>query len=83
MTDRDVVLGPAGESRDVSPNRVVEAKLALVVEDHDRRRGGDDLGERGEVVDRAVGDHRRGIPGPREPADAAFPDREALAADDD
>src|SRR5262249_7072128 len=82
-SDRDSVLFAPSELRDVFRDRIVKADLALVEEHHEGRRRADDLGQRGQVVDRAVRADRRAAPLPAELSEALLPHRGATAADYD
>ena len=81
--DGDAILVAAGELGHVLRDGVVEVDLALVEQDHDRGRGADDLGQRREIVDRAIGGDRRARLFPAEPAEALLPDGGAATSDDD
>ena len=77
-------LSPPRELGDVVRDGIVEVDLALVVQDHERRRRADDFGQRREIVDGAVG----GRPAalllvPAQASEALLPDGGAPAADDD
>jgi len=55
VADGDLLAAGAGEFREVHGDRIVEIEEAAFVEEHDGGGRGDDLGERGGVVNRADG----------------------------
>jgi hypothetical protein len=81
--NRNSVLVAAAESRDVAHDRIVEADLLLIVENHDRGRCGNDLGERRYVVNRALRIDRRAVVTPGEFAEALLENCRALPTHDD
>ena len=79
---RDEVLLATGEFGNVLGNRIVEVDLPLVVEDHERGRCTNDLGERREVVKALGGIDSGAFLRPVEPAEAALPYGGPFAPDD-
>ncbi len=79
-----LILEPAREAGQVTPDPGVEVELALIHQAHRRARRGDDLGDGGDVPERrvGVGDLGRGIPGEMAVA-AGVEDRVPPADDDD
>src|SRR2546429_571411 len=83
LANGDSVLVAATERRDIVHDRVIGPDLLLIVEDHDGRRGADDLGERGDVVDGALGVYGGARLTPGKLAESSLENRRALSADDD
>src|SRR5947207_15508836 len=83
MANGDSVPVAATERRDIVHDRVIEPDLLLIVEDHDGRRGADDLGERDDVVDGALGVYGGALLTPGKLAESSLEYRRALSADDD
>jgi hypothetical protein len=79
----DALAPAADERRKVAVDRGIELQLSSVVEHHRRRRGRDDLGKGGEVVDRRIGAHRRGAAAPAHATVPLAPDGHAAPPDDD
>src|SRR6266513_2825633 len=83
LANGNAVLVAPAKGRDVVHHRIVEPDLFLVVEDHDRRRGADDLGQRGDVVDGALRVDRSAALAPGKPAESPLKNRRSLSADYD
>ncbi len=81
LSDGNLILQAAGEAGYVALDRRVEFQLAVIVENHRRRRRADHLGERGEVVER-TGGNDWGLARPVESAVALLDNRRTLPADD-
>src|SRR2546427_414055 len=73
--------GPV-ELRDVVRHRRVEVELAALHQQHGRGRGRNNLGQRGEIVERALRRHRARGGGPREPP-VALGEEDGVAAPHD
>src|SRR5262245_44002173 len=82
LANGDRALFAFGELGDVLRDQIVEVNLALVEQNHHRRRGCDDLGERGQIVDRALGNDRRALAAPRQSAEALLPHGGATTSND-
>jgi hypothetical protein len=83
MANGDVVFLPAREAGDPLRYAVVQVNLALVEQDHDRRGSADDFGERGEIVDRAIGGDAGPVAAPGQLPKALFPHRCPTTTNDD
>src|SRR6266576_5910704 len=83
LADGYSILVAAAKGRDVVHDRVVEPDLLFVVEDHNGRRGADDLAERGDVVDGALGVYRCTSFAPGESAESLLENRRPLSTDYD
>ena len=82
LADGDARLLSAREGGKVARDGRVERDAMLVEEHHHGRGGGDDLGERGEIVERALGGDRRARRRVVERAVAAREHRRIATADD-
>ena len=79
VADGHPLLPRAGELGEVLLHRIVQAHPPVLHQEHHRRGGAHDLGERGQVVDGAVGVHRLGLVAPAPAPDPLLQD-DALAA---
>ena len=83
LTDGDSVLVAAAKGRDVVHDRVVEPDLFFVVEDHDGRRGADDLTQRSDIVDGTLGIYGGAALAPGKSAESLLKNRGALSSHND
>ena len=83
LADGDSVLVAAAKGGNVVHDGVVQPNLLLVEEDHDGRRGADDLGQRSDVVDGPLRINRGAGLAPGEPTESFLENRRALPADYD
>src|SRR5581483_2378525 len=82
LPDGHAVLRSAGEFGNELRDGVVQRDLALVVKDHDRRRGGDHFRERCEIVDGLVRIDFGAVPIPSKLAETLFPNGGAASPND-
>ena len=73
IADGDGVLGTVRVLGEPPADAILEPKLALVVENHHRGGRGHDLGERGEIVEGAIGIDQAGMRAVVEPAVPLLP----------
>jgi hypothetical protein len=81
--DGDLVLVTTAESGDVVNDGIVEPDFFLVVQNHDRRGGTDDLAQRCYVVDGALGVDWSAAVAPGEFTEPLLVNRRAISADYD
>ena len=79
----DAVLVTPGESREVARHGCVEVESPFVVQKHRPSGRGYDLGQRGEIVNGAIGCDGRTPGSPIEPSEALFEDRITVATYND
>jgi hypothetical protein len=81
LADGDSVLVAPTKGWDIVHDGVIKPDLLFVVEDHDGRRGTDDLAQGRDVVDGALGINRGAALAPGESAESFLKNRRALSPD--